>query len=59
MTQICKVMGFSLEQFNDVFSQENREPLGKIWIFDSDIEALRKGPPTAPNHVFTLNEVYT
>jgi hypothetical protein len=45
------------QQFNDVFSQENREKLGKEWVNDSHIDKLRVGGSTT-SHLLDILEVY-
>jgi len=42
------------EQFNDVFSQENRQLPGSVWVEDHQIGLLRNGPPATPNHLLDL-----
>lgn len=42
------------EQFNDIFSQENTQLPGSVWVEDHQIDLLRNGPPATPNHLLDL-----
>jgi len=55
ISTITRLYKITKQQFNDVFSQENREKLGKEWVNDSHIDKLRVGGSTT-SHLLDILE---